>query len=563
MIFHVPGIPHTITSQEYISCAFTQKVLKLCHMLTNNGHTVYHYGVEGSNPACTENIDVVTREMHEETYKDNDWKSDQFKFDTNDLVYQTFHKNAIHEISKRLTPRDFLLCSWGWGHRPIAAALEDKIFTVEPGVGYESTFCRFRAFESYTWMAYIYGKQKEENGSNYDAVIPNYFNPNDFTFSAEKEDWFLYLGRVVQRKGVQIAAEVTQQIGAKLIIAGQGSPYNANEGIDLRQDHIKHVGFADLEKRRDLLSRAKAVFMPTMYIEPFGGVSIEAALSGTPVISSDWGVFAENILHGVTGYRCRTLEQYIWAARNCTYTITPQACRDWAEKNFSIDRISQMYEEYFHMLYGLWDKGWYTTNYARSNLDWLKKEYPQVNENNLKISFKMLEQEGRLQAKRIAEYMSMGLNPIRSAIDIGCGPGVYVQELRNVGIDACGIDIDDRLEETEYLKQADFLTYKSDRQYDLVICLEVAEHLKEENSETIVHNLTRLGDTILFSSAHPHQEGFGHVNCQSINFWIDLFHQHSFEVDVQVTESFLSFMRSGYHMGWLAANAMILRRREI
>ena len=374
MRFHIPGIPHTITNKSYISCAYTQKVYKLCSMLTRLGHEVYHYGCEGSDPTCTENINIVSENLRQQCYSTN-FHTEQFRYDTSDHYHQTFYNNCITAIRKRQQPKDFLLCAWGWGHEPIARAFDASLMVVESGVGYESIFSKFRVFESYTWMAHVYGLNNIKNGNWYDAVIPNFFDPADFTFSDQKEDWFLYLGRITNRKGVEVAVQTTKEINARLLVAGQGTLVNEKEQVFIKDSHVEYVGFADVVTRRTLLSKAKAVFMPTYYIEPFGGVSIEAAMSGTAVISSDWGVFGENILHNVTGYRCRTFDQFCWAAENIE-TIKPEACRNWALENFSMDRVSLMYQEYFEMLYALWGKGWYERSPDRSNLDWLRKSYP-------------------------------------------------------------------------------------------------------------------------------------------------------------------------------------------
>jgi hypothetical protein len=98
-------------------------------------------------------------------------------------------------------------------------------------------------------------------------------------------------------------------------------------------------------------------------------------MCGTPVITSDWGAFPETVVHGVTGYRCRTLDHYLWAARNID-KINPSTCRYWAEANFSVEKVAPMYEEYFQMLNDVCGDGWWTRRENRAELEWLRKAYP-------------------------------------------------------------------------------------------------------------------------------------------------------------------------------------------
>lgn len=374
---HILGVPHTKTNKEHFLCPFTELVYGMCQMMTELGHEVYHYGTEGSDVPCTENIEVLSDATQREAYGDFDWRKHYWNYHGNDLAYTTFAKNTIEEINKRKAPRDMLLTVSGKHHKGIADAVD--LMTVEYAIGYEGVFSKYKVFSSYAWMHYIYGllgskidPKKLQNGSVngqwYDAVIPHYFDPHDFEFREKKEDYFLYIGRLIPRKGPHIAAQTCERIGAKLIVAGQGDP----KSCDLDKPYIEYVGTVGVKERSELMGKAKAVFTPTIYLEPFGMTAVEAMFCGTPVISTDWGAFPEIVKQGEVGYRCRTMDDFVWAAKNID-NIKPAECRKYAEDNYSLERVSKMYQEYYFKLQDLFGEGWYKEHHERKDLDWLRR----------------------------------------------------------------------------------------------------------------------------------------------------------------------------------------------
>ena len=356
MRFHVLGVPHTVTNTDYVACAYTQKALKFGKMMTERGHEVIHYGHEDSNLVCSEHVTVIRNEDLKVAYGSYDWRNEFFRYDMGDYAYKTFYMNAIREVGKRKQKHDFLLPFWGSGVKTVCDAHDKDMIVVEPGIGYAGGhWAKWKIFESYAILHAYQGMAKVGhcNPEWYEVVIPNYFDLNDFEYCPEKkEDYFLFLGRIYTGKGIHIAIDMTKQIGAKLIVAGQ-NPDNMKF-----PDHVEFVGYADVEMRKRLMSRAKATIVASTYTEPFAGVMVESLLSGTPVITTDWGAFAENNPHGVTGYRCRTFADFVNAGLTID-KIDPKVCREHGEQ-FSLENVAPKYEKYFQDVLNVYTgKGWY------------------------------------------------------------------------------------------------------------------------------------------------------------------------------------------------------------
>lgn len=353
MRFHLVSLPHTNTTAEFSACAFTEKARKFAIMMKALGHTVFLYAGEQNEAPCDELITCITEAERLAFVGDKHFI--EAKFDAREPAWQVFNGRAIEGIRQRAKPHDFICVIGGHANKPIADALPNMM-TVEFGIGYGGTFAKYRVWESYAWMHTCYGAASPGNpnaadGEWFDAVIPGYFEPENFPFGGRRGrgDYYLFVGRLTDRKGINLAAELCQKNGKRLIIAGQGMPPSYGE----------YVGVVGPEERGRLMAGAQALIMPTIYIEPFGNVAVEAQACGTPVITTDWGAMTETVINGVTGFRCRSFAEFS-TALEAVKTLNPATIHQHAIQNYSLDVIGKKYEAYFERLETLWADGWYT-----------------------------------------------------------------------------------------------------------------------------------------------------------------------------------------------------------
>jgi SAM-dependent methyltransferase len=123
-----------------------------------------------------------------------------------------------------------------------------------------------------------------------------------------------------------------------------------------------------------------------------------------------------------------------------------------------------------------------------------------------------------------------GLLPVTSVLDVGCARGTWLAAWRQagcedaLGIDGSHVDRTKLLIPPERFIQADLgQPFSLERRFDLVQCLEVAEHLPAARGGGLVDDLTAHGDVVMFSAAPPGQGGAGHINEQPYDVWRDLF----------------------------------------
>lgn len=355
--FHVVSLPHSQTTKEYDTCAFTAKVRKFCDMMSSLGHEVILYAGDQNEAEVAELVTCITREEQQSLGIPGPERVFDASFDVRDPQWKTMNQNVIAGIIARKQPGDFLCVMGGSNHSGISTANPD-LMCVEFGIGYAGSYAPYRVFESSAWMHATYGAQfglAAANGRFYDAVIPSYFEEDMFPFGKGRGKYFLYIGRLTERKGLQVVKDVAERTGVQLVVAGDGDESLVPPGAE-------YVGHVNPSQRALLYEHAVATLVPTLYLEPFGSVAFESMMCGTPAITTDWGAFPEYVRQGVDGYRCRDLGEFTWAVKNAGKLDRTRISGD-AIKRFGMANVRWRYQDYFSRLDSVQHgKGWYTEN---------------------------------------------------------------------------------------------------------------------------------------------------------------------------------------------------------
>ena len=263
------------------------------------------------------------------------------------------YRNKWHQIYNKRLSKHLAKCARLDGKPEIIASIygaaQSDIETfglpvIEAMVGYDHCWAPYRVFPSYAHQHTIYAQQPDFTAKNrfFDTVIPHFLDDTQYWPSSNPQDYLLFIGRDAPGKGLAIAQQAAEKTGLELKVVHNGC-----------------FGAAKTE----LLANARAVLMPTLYVEPFGYVAIEAQMCGTPIITTDWGAFAETVLHGLTGFRCRTQAEFVAAIRK-TPQLDRNFIRDYALNHFSIKKIAPKYKAYFDFVWNVHKNGGYYADAA-------------------------------------------------------------------------------------------------------------------------------------------------------------------------------------------------------
>ena len=188
------------------------------------------------------------------------------------------------------------------------------------------------------------------------GTIPNAIDVSSHPFSAEKDDYFLFLGRMIADKGAHTACEVARRLGVRLILAGKVNEepervYYREQIEPFLSDNIHFRGEVEHNVKAELYRKAKCTLFPIQWPEPFGLVMIESLAAGTPVIAFRRGSVPEVIEHGRTGFIVETVDEMVEAARHID-EIDPEECRRSVEERFGIERFVVAHEHAYAGLIG-------------------------------------------------------------------------------------------------------------------------------------------------------------------------------------------------------------------
>ena len=193
------------------------------------------------------------------------------------------------------------------------------------------------------------------------GTIPNAIDVEHMPFSAEKDDYLLFIGRMTPDKGAHTAIEVAERRRAAAHHGRQGqrgarststSPPRWSRTSPTRSSSAAR---STTRPRSSSTARARCTLFPIQWPEPFGLVMIESLACGTPVIAMRQGSVPEVIEDGRTGFVVETADEMVEAFARID-EIDPAECRRAVEERFGSDAFVAAHEDAYKRLLAVSDR---------------------------------------------------------------------------------------------------------------------------------------------------------------------------------------------------------------
>lgn len=349
----------------------------LANGLVDKGHTVFFYTAADVKTKATivpGDMELIAEKLSYYQFRNRD-ESEQKHTTTeiikrdfeNELTTRAYEDAQAGKIDIVHSYHDFSAHYFDTlTHMPTVYTLHNPLPQSKDTIEYE----RFKLFQNHNYVSISNNQRRSVLNLHFVATVYHGIAVTDFAFAQKPEERVIYLGRLLEDKGADIAITVARQAGLPLHIATSLDGSNrSGEYFDEKikpfvdEEHVVMEGFMEHAALGEFIGAGKAFVFPLQWEEPFGLVMVESMACGTPVVVYNRGSAAEIVKDGVTGFivdpddtdrpgkgswiiKKQGIDGLVEAVRRIG-EIDRAACRKHVEENFTIEKMVSGYEDVY------------------------------------------------------------------------------------------------------------------------------------------------------------------------------------------------------------------------
>jgi len=349
-IAQVSPLWYTVPPKKY---GGVEKIVAyLADGLTKKGHEVTLFAPPGSKTEAKNLVSIFRKPLREAGVS---WDNKYWDLMNLSEAVRRAGQGAFDIVHNHIDAAEVFFS--GLNKIPVISTIHNGIyFNKQANEYYKTRYEILKAGRNNLSVVFISKALKNLVGFNFkkSRVIYNGIDTKKFAFNEKPDDYFLWVGRIEKKKGIENAIEAVSRVGGRLIIAGRideiSKQYFTATIKPKLSKKIRYISELNENELADFYGNARAFLYPIEWEEPFGLVVAEAMACGTPVIAYRRGSMEELIKNGKSGFVIDSDIKKLTEAMGKIDQIDRGTVRKHTEDNFSEKRMVDEYEKFYYEL---------------------------------------------------------------------------------------------------------------------------------------------------------------------------------------------------------------------